>query len=250
MKKTSLPSAWLAAAAMLLLSSASGAAEPDWGGYNMLLAKYVKPVSRFETELNWVDYSRLKKDPGFEKTVALVESYPLASLTTQEEMLAFYINAYNILAIKTVLDHWPVKSIKDAGSFIFPVWYRNAGRIGGEDVTLNEIEHDVLRPMGDSRIHFAIVCASVSCPDLRAEAYTASKLAKQLDEQAERFLNNPDKGLYVESGQVHLSQIFDWFAGDFKKWGGVEAFLRSYRQLPENVTVKADIPYNWSLNGE
>ena len=240
---------WSLLAGLLFHSTGLSAAEPDWSRYNRILQDYVKPEKHYNTSLNWVDYSRLKKEPVFEKVVGQIENYPVTKLISKEEKLAFYINAYNILALKTVLNHWPVQSIKDAGSFIYPVWYRDAGKIGGKTVTLNEIEHEVLRPMGEPRIHFAIVCASVSCPDLRTEAYTAAELHRQLNDQAQRFLDNPSKGFIAENSQAHISQIFDWFRGDFKKRDSVKAFIRNHIKLPENIKLKTDLPYNWSVNG-
>ncbi|MGH8557393.1 MAG: DUF547 domain-containing protein [Methylococcales bacterium] len=107
------------------------------------------------------------------------------------------MNSYNILAIKMVLDHWPVESIKDAGGLLNPVWNQRAGEIGGEPVTLGQIEHKILRPMGEPRIHFAIVCASVSCPNLYNQPYTAARLNTQLDEQVRGFSGNEEEGMAV-----------------------------------------------------
>ncbi len=226
------------------------AIEPDWTVYNRLLHDYVKSGQRDGTALNAVNYSQLRHDVGFAQVVSQLEGFDTGQLQTQEEKLAFYINAYNIFALKTILDHWPIASIKDAGSFIYPVWYRDAGIINGRTVSLNEVEHKILRTMGEPRIHLAIVCASVSCPDLRPEAYTATQLNAQLDDQVKLFLHNPAKGLNINGNTVQVSQIFDWFGDDFKVMGGVEAFLRRYVELPETIHLKADLPYDWSLNGE
>lgn len=114
-----------------------------------------------------------------------------------------------MLAIKTVLDHWPLQSIRDAGSFFSPVWKKPAGMVAGKVRSLHEIEHDILRAMHEPRIHFAIVCASVSCPDLRPEAYNAAQLDDQLDDQATIFLSRQQKGLRIEANGVQLSKIFD-----------------------------------------
>jgi uncharacterized protein DUF547 len=234
----------------LLVGNIASAKEPDWTLYNRILHDYVKPANKHDIALNWVDYSQLKNDPDFAIVVGELGGFPVSSLTTEDEKLAFYINAYNILAIKTIIDHWPVESIKDVGSFIYPVWYHQVGKVDGNTISLNVIEHEILRQMGEPRIHFAIVCASISCPDLRTEAYTAPKLRAQLDDQVQRFLHNQAKGLRVVAGDAHVSQIFDWFDDDFKKQGGIETFLRHYVSLPATVSIKIDIPYNWSVNGE
>lgn len=238
--------------ALLLMIPLSGAAaEPNWGDYGELLATHVSPGMKNGVALNAVDYPALKASGEVDKVAAQLAAYPLEKLANREEKLAFYINAYNILAIKMVLDHWPLASIKDVGSFISPVWKKPAGQLGGKTVTLDELEHRILRPMGEPRIHFAIVCASVSCPDLRTEPYTAGRLDAQLDDQVKLFLGNPAKGLRIEQGSIRVSQIFDWFKPDFANSDGVEAFIRRYRPgLPEKLPVKANIPYDWTLNAK
>lgn len=241
---------WLMAC-LLLLPLSVMAAEPDWSDYARLLGKHVRPGVKNGVELNTVDYAALKKSGEVDRVAAQLAAFPLGKLTSREEKLAFYINAYNVLAMKMVLDHWPLESIKDVGSFISPVWERPAGQLGGQAVTLDELEHRVLHPIGEPRIHFAIVCASVSCPDLRAEPYTAGRLDAQLDNQVRLFLGNPAKGLIIEQDGIRVSQIFDWFRQDFAVVGGVEAFIRRNRQdLPEKLPLKlkANIPYDWSLN--
>ncbi|WP_367026183.1 DUF547 domain-containing protein [Methylococcus sp. ANG] len=232
------------------LSAAACAAEPDWSADGQLLERHLGRRSAAGIELAWLDYSALRQDPAFSRVVEQIAAYPPENLRTREERLAFHINAYNILAIKTVLDHWPVESIKDAGSLLRPVWKRPAGEVGGKTLSLDEIE-DGLRKLGEPRIHMAIVCASKSCPDLRREPYAAAKLDQQLSDAATAFLSNPAKGLRVENGAIRVSKIFDWFGGDFDAAGGVAAFLsRYYPELPVGPPVRADLPYDWSLNGQ
>ena len=225
------------------------AAEPDWGDFAQLLNRHVSYDSPFGIELAQVDYPRIKTDPLYNKVITLIADYPVSRLSSREERLSFYINAYNILAIKMVIDHWPINSIKDAGGFFTSVWKMPVGVIDGKTVTLDEIEHKILRPMGEPRIHMAIVCASVSCPDLRPEPYTADQLHAQLDDQIQRFLNNQGKGLRIEAGVIMVSKIFDWFEEDFSQYGNVAGFIRRYRSdLPAKLSIKPDIDYNWSLN--
>jgi hypothetical protein len=240
---------WLVAGSLLVLGMSGMAAEPDWSDYSRLLGEHVQPGVKRGVALNTVNYAELKKSGEVDRVAAQLAAFPMEKLASRDEKLAFYINAYNVLAIKMVLDHWPLESIKDVGSFISPVWKKPAGQLGGKTVTLDELEHRILRPMGEPRIHFAIVCASVSCPDLRVEPYTAKRLDAQLDDQTRKFLGNPAKGVRVEEGNVRVSQIFDWFKKDFDKLGGVEAFVRRCRQdVPEKLPVKANIPYDWALN--
>jgi len=242
----------VACAVLLLVAGSATAREPDWSAYTRLLHRHVQHGRLDGVKLNEVDYQALGEDPDFAAVVTLLENFSPDRLSGRRERLAFYINAYNILAMKTVLDHWPVETIKDAGNFLFPVWKRDAGRIGGKSVTLDEIENDVLRPMREPRMHLAIVCASVSCPDLRREPYRAAQLDRQLDDQARRFLSNPGKGLHFEGGVAHVSRIFDWFDEDFDQVGGVATFLahRAPHWPRPAPKVKADLPYDWSLNRE
>ena len=238
----------LAFTALLMLSFNIFAAEPDWSSYALAL-KNVSSGTKNNVKLALVDYQTLKENGKLEAAYQQLSSFPVKNLNSKKEKLAFYINAYNILALKTVIDHWPLDSIKDVGSLLSPVWGKPAGSIDGKTVSLDDIENKILRPMGEPRIHFAIVCASVSCPDLRDTPYTASKLNAQLDEQVQKFLGNADKGLRVGNESIQISRIFDWFGKDFKPAGGVEAFIRRYRSdLPE-LPLKEDINYDWNVNG-
>jgi len=233
----------------LVLASNAVAMQPDWHDYTIILST-VKQGEKHGIPLALVDYSALKKSGQLEKVYQQISAFPVESLSGKEEILAFYINAYNILALKMVLDHWPLESIKDAGSFFSPVWGKDAGVIDGKTVSLDDIENKIIRPMGEPRIHLAIVCASVSCPDLRSEPYTAELLYKQLDEQASVFLKNDKKGLYIVKDEIIVSKIFKWFSEDFDKLGGVGVFIRRYRtDLPLGYSITADIDYDWSVNG-
>ncbi|RME34276.1 MAG: DUF547 domain-containing protein [Gammaproteobacteria bacterium] len=238
--------------ALLLAATGALAREPDWSAYVRLLQAHVHPGTLQGVHLNRVDYSALRRDPDFTAAIATLEGFDPKQLSGRKERLAFWINAYNLLAMKVVLDHWPVASIKEVGNFLFPVWKRDAGKVGGKAVTLDGIENEVLRPLGEPRVHMAIVCASIGCPDLRREPYTAAALDGQLDDQARAYLANPDKGLRLEAGVAHVSKIFDWFDQDFDKVGGVPAFLARYApHWPDPAPrIEADIPYNWSLNGD
>lgn len=220
----------------------------DWALLDELLAQYVEPVQRQGISLTAVDYPGLAQDPRYPQIIAQIENIAPESLPSRSAKLAFYINAYNVYAIKMVIDHYPVESIRDIGSFFSPVWRRTVGRIHGEEVSLDHIEHTILRSMGEPRIHFAIVCASLSCPNLRREAYSAGRLEQQLDTQTRQFLDNSSKGALLAGRRLRVSQIFSWFEEDFELSGGVEAFIRHYRDLPVDIRLRADLPYNWDLN--
>jgi len=220
------------------------AAEPDYAAWNTALKSHVKPGAREGISAHMIDYKAMGKDANFAQAVRTMEEFDISRLKTSREKMAFYINAYNIAAIRKVLAMYPTQGITAKGD---GVWKEAAITLGGKALSLDTIENQFLRPLGDARIHFAIVCASLSCPDLRREAYRAAKLENQLEDQTRSFLKNETKGLRVEAGRTGQSQIFEWFAADFKD---VAAFQKKYRPgLPENATRYA-IPYNWSLNGQ
>ena len=190
----------------LILGVCSNSEAFDFSDWDTLVKKHVAPKTMDGILINAVDYSNLKKDPLFSALASRLSSYPLESLESEKSKLTFWINVYNILAAKMIADHYPIESIKDAGSFFKSVWKQPAGKVGGKERTLNDIEHEILRKMKEPRINVAIVCASVSCPDLRLEAYTVEKLNDQLDDQMGKFLQSREKGmkLDVKKNRVYL----------------------------------------------
>ncbi len=240
----------------LTLCLAHSAGALDLGTYADILDRHTSEVD--DTAMTHVDYDSLRDSSGWEQLVESLGRSRPDKLATRAEQLAFWINAYNILTIDLVRRNYPVESIRDIGSFFFPVWEREAGTIGGRSYTLNEIEHEILRPLGDPRIHAAIVCASTSCPQLRREPYEASRIDAQLDDAVRAFLSNGEKGfrLEEETSTVRLSRIFDWFADDFDSEGGVLTFVRRYApgsamewlvRNSDEVEVEY-LDYDWRLN--
>ncbi len=240
----------------LVLVWASPALSFNFSSWDGIVKKYVKPTTIDGVNLNGVNYSALKKDSDFKKLVSSLEKFSPSNLKAKEEKLVFWINVYNIMAVKMILDNYPLDSIKDAGSLLTSVWKKPVGIVGGKERTLNEIEHEILRKMGEPRIHVAIVCASVSCPDLRAEAYTVENLNEQLEDQVRKFLTNPTKGLRLDKSdqEVHISSIFDWFEEDFDSQGGVLKFIQRYspeavqKELSKKKYDIEHLNYNWDLN--
>ena len=194
----------------------------------------------------------------WKRLVAGLEGVDRAALGQANRKLAFWINAYNVLAIDLVVRHYPVESIRDIGGFLTPVWKVEAGRIGGRPFTLHEIEHEILRPMGDPRIHTALVCASTSCPSLRRSPYTADQISAQLDDVSRRFLADRHKGLSMDDTRrtVRLSRIFDWFEEDFAAQGGPLGFAARYAPAGERPSLSPPagdlrieyFDYDWALN--
>ena len=229
----------------------------DFKNWETLLERYVTLSNIHGISLNVVDYASMSKDPEFQTLVEDLKKFSPKSLKTESEKKSFWINVYNIFAIKVILDNYPVKSIRVIGSMFKPVWTRKAGMVGGKHYTLEHIEHGILRKTGDPRIHTAIVCASVSCPDLRREVYLPSKLSEQLDASMKNFLINPKKGFWIDKKEktVYFSRIFEWFEIDFEgEYGGVVSFVRQYLK-PEQVKYLQSgvydieyFDYDWDLN--
>jgi len=170
---------------------------------------------------------------------------------SQEEHLAYWINAYNAFTVKLIIDHWPLKSIKDIGGNIPMIdspWSIKFFKIGGVDFDLDTIEHEILRKkFVEPRIHFAIVCASMSCPTLLNQAFVPTELESQLDSQTRAFINDSSKNR-ISDKSMALSQIFEWFKMDFSEQGNLRKYIEPYTtvNLPEGDIEF--IEYDWSLN--
>ncbi len=167
--------------------------------------------------------------------------------------LAYFINVYNAQTVKLIVDNYPVKSIQDLHPtvkipLVNTVWHKTKFMVGDKEMSLNDVEHEVLRHMEEPRIHFAINCASMSCPPLRNEAYTEAKMEKQLTEQAREFINTPQYNK-ITTMKIELSKIFSWFEGDFEKHGTLIEFLNQYSSVKIDADAKIDhLEYDWSLN--
>lgn len=167
-----------------------------------------------------VNYATLKNDPRLSKVLAYYASVDHTKLTGNARM-AFFINVYNAVTLKVVCDNLPLNSIRDIG--VSPskgastdVWDRPLATLKGQTMSLNDIEHKILRPMADPRIHFALVCAAKSCPPLRNEAYTPERLDDQLNQQGRLFLSGSQwNTIDIAARTANLSMIFSWFSADF-----------------------------------
>jgi len=162
--------------------------------------------------------------------------------STPAEWKAFYINAYNIAVIHLIAENWPVRSILDLESG--KVFQSPRVAIQGRRLSLDDLEKKVLRPSDDPRIHFALVCAAIGCPDLRAEPYMPATLDAQLNDQTVRYLNSP-RGAIITGNTLRLSKLFEWYAADFKD---ARAFVARYRKLPRGLRPVTDIEYDWRVN--
>ena len=225
------------------------AAGVDHRSFDQLLKKHV-------TAQGLVSYKGFQTDEKqFNQYLALLSSTPPAATWSKPEQMAYWINAYNAYTIRLILNYYPVQSIKDIGTKIqIPLvstpWAAKFITIGGETMSLDHIEHNILRKQfNDPRIHFALVCAALTCPRLRNEAYTAAQLDRQLDEQGRDFLNNPAKN-NIRPTQAQLSRYFDWYKGDWNKDGqSVVKWVNRYSKTKINEqTPVSFLDYNWKLN--
>lgn len=205
----------------------------------------------------FVDYKGFLSDKeDLERYLNILDSVrPNAESWTKEERLAFWINAYNAFTIKLIIDNYPLKSIKDLNPLLSiptvrSIWSKKIFSVGGDKVSLDEIEHGILRKkFNEPRIHFAVNCASFSCPVLRAEAYFPSKINEQLEEQTVLFINDSERNI-ITANNPKISKIFSWFTKDFKRNGTVIDFLNQYTK-DVKIGRGADLDYldyDWRLN--
>ena len=174
---------------------------------------------------------------------------------TNADRLAYWLNAYNAFTVQRIIRAYPLKSIKDLGGSLIlvnTVWDQRFFALGGQRLSLNDIEQRIIRKrFDDNRIHAALVCAAMSCPRLRNEAFTGPRLNAQLDDQSRGFVNDPAKNRLTPADTPQVSAIFDFYPGDFKKNGSrtVQEFINRYAQ----DKIKPDaaltyLEYNWALN--
>ena len=205
------------------------------------------------------DYGAVTKSDKQKLTGYLTQlaATPVSSLTRPEQM-AYWINLYNALTVQTILQHYPVKSIREInispGWFTIGPWGAKQITVEGEKISLDDIEHRILRPIWrDPRIHYAVNCASLGCPDLADKAYHAQQLDSQLDQAAHAFIRE-GRGLRFDENDLVLSSIYSWFREDFgKNDQDVLAHLRAYAESDlldrlEGVTSISDHEYDWRLN--
>ena len=227
--------------------SLSAAQTVDNAIYADLLSKYVINGK--------VDYNGMKSEEGVLDTYLKHLSSIAPDQLSRDERFAFYINAYNAWTLKLILSHYPgINSIKETGGLLSSPWKKKIAHIDGRVITLDHIEHDILRPQfKDPRVHFAINCAARSCPPLADFAFSGAELDRQLDLQTRTFINTP-AGNYLEGDTLWVSRIFKWFGEDFGN--DILTFFTTYAEgdlkralnsKKDRITVKY-LDYDWSLN--
>ena len=244
-----------------LVVTTSAAASVDNSVYTALLRDYVKDGR--------VNYKALKNDKRLAEYIEILRKTDPKTLSGNEE-LAFWLNVYNAFTLKAMCDNYPLKSITDlnspggAGGLVIAtvlkttVWDKPLVEIQGKKYTLNGVENEIIRPKGDARVHFAMVCAAKSCPPLRNEAFEGAKLNEQLEEQGRIFLAQTHKNSFDFAKKTcKLSNIFNWFKGDFEKSGKtVVRYVARFLPKEQGDALLANAKtfaveyseYDWSLN--
>jgi len=228
----------------------------DHSGWDKILSKYVVASP---DGINRFSYRRVSATDkkALRSYLAMLQTVKPSALGADERR-AYWINFYNALTIDVVLDHYPVKSIRDIaispGLFTVGPWKKALVTVEGKRLSLDNIEHDILRKeWDDARVHYAVNCASISCPNLMAKAFTAKALDEMLDRGARDYVNHP-RGVTVRGNKVMLSRIYDWYRRDFgKSEREVLAHVAKYatpalkKQLSGIETIDG-YDYDWSLN--
>lgn len=207
-----------------------------------------------------VSYSNVSKADrtALEAYIDTLESQAITGYSRAEQF-AYWVNLYNAQTVSVILDHYPVEGIRDIdispGMFADGPWGKKLLVIEDNQVSLNDIEHRILRPIWqDPRIHYAVNCASIGCPNLYPEAYTAENTQRLLDNAARTYINHP-RGVMIEDGELTVSKIYSWFIDDFDVDGGVVKHIKRYAEPKllhalsgfENPTW---YEYNWNLNDQ
>ena len=238
--------------ALFAFAPLNAAEEISYAEYHKALQLYVKD--------GWVDYAGLKKDQKdlkqFLSQAATLKQADFDQWSKQAQ-LAFYINLYNAVTLKLIVDHYPIASIRKIGNILKGPWKQEVVSLFGEITTLDHLEHGIIRKMGDARIHFAINCASIGCPKLISEPYLAQTLDSQLQAAAEEFIQDKEKNTFqVDQGMIEVSPLFKWFKSDFETdAGNLRQYLFSIvpKELREFVRDENNEiefgSYDWNLNG-
>lgn len=242
----------------LLSTSMAKNFDHSYKNYASLLSK----VQKSKGQQSLVNYQILHRDSKELDSVANSFSAVTKSQFdsfTKDQRLSFLINAYNLFTIKLIVKHYPVKSIKKIGSLFTSAWKKKFFVLLGEETYLDYIEHDLIRKkFNEPRIHFAVVCASISCPNLQPTPFTEINLEDLLRLSAKEFLNDPNKNsISKNQKELKLSKIFKWYGNDFiKKYGSFQSYIST--RITSDKTTAKEIKdeklkikwndYDWDLN--
>ncbi|RJX70526.1 DUF547 domain-containing protein [Vibrio sinensis] len=227
-------------------SNENNAAEISHQTWQEILTEYVSK----QGEDNLFAYQAVTQSDNAKLDSYLSQMTQLNPLQySKDEQYAYWVNIYNAITVDLILEEYPVSSItKLGGLFSFGPWDEKVVTINGKTLTLNDIEHRILRPIWqDPRTHYAVNCASLGCPNLQTSAFTARNSEQLLEQAAMEFINS-DKGVKQQEKKLIVSSIYDWFATDFAIDGGVRNHLKKYRPELKESQKSLDYEYDWSLN--
>ena len=234
-------------------SEANSGITIDHSNWNRLLTTYIDE----KQGLNYFRYSMVTPEDRetLESYLDRLQSVTVTQLSRRQQY-AYWINLYNALTIKVILDHYPVKSIRDISYSLLSSgpWKEKLVTVEGMKLSLDDVEHEILRPVfQDNRIHYAVNCASVGCPNLQTTAFTADNMDALLDDAARQYINHP-RGITVDGDKLTVSSIFDWYAEDFGDSDSeiIEHFIQyaqpGLTQKLETLKKISDYEYDWRLN--
>lgn len=228
--------------------------EIDHADFDQLLQRYVDQ----DGMVNYAAWHKSPQDRGhLQQYLGRLSQASPGIKASRDGQLAFWINAYNATTLEGILQVYPTTSIRNHTAKLagYNIWKDLPLLVGGKPHSLDTMEHQVLRKMGEPRIHFAIVCASIGCPRLLNEAYVPDRLKEQLDRNTRDFFSRPQNFQLDKSGTMHVSSILDWFGGDFGDSQQAQ-YTALQQYIPKNAQRIAVSPnarvvfqdYNWSLN--
>lgn len=242
-------------AAALVRAPRAEAAEPSHEAFTELLQRYVVAGG---DGLNRVRYARFREEgrPALDRYIESLAGVA-ASRLPRDEAFAYWVNLYNAVTLQVVLAHYPVASIRDidlgGGFFSRGPWRKDLVRVEGRDLSLDDIEHEILRKRWrEPRVHYAVNCASIGCPNLARRAYRARDLERMLDEGARAFINHP-RGVEAKAEGLRVSRIYSWFDEDFGSERDLRRHWRSHAEAGLAARLDANPPvigydYDWRLN--
>jgi hypothetical protein len=239
------------------------AATPDATGYDALLAKYLVSGADGVARVRYAAWKASAADRATLAAYVTALAAAKPSTLARADAFALWANLYNALTLQVVLDRYPVRSIRDIKSegagldpkALFGPWRTKRVTVEGKRLSLDDIEHGIMRPsFKDPRVHYAVNCASIGCPNLKATAWRAASLEADLDAAARAYVNSPRGAVALNPGLIRASSIYDWFKADFGgNDAGVLSHLRRYadKDLEAALTAQARIAgfsYDWALN--
>lgn len=247
--------AGLAAAGFASAAPVRVLADTGHGAWTSLLQTYLVAS---EDGINRVRYAAFKRE-GYGRLAAYLQTLQGVGVSSlgRAEQFAFWVNLYNAETVRLILEHYPVRSIRDidlgGGFFANGPWKKKLLVVEGRELSLDDVEHEILRgEFGDKRVHYAVNCASIGCPNLQREAFTGANLEAMLDKGAADYINHP-RGVSVTDGRITASKIYDWFSEDFGSSSDLIGHWRGYARpelasrLDEARRI-SDYVYDWDLN--